>query len=92
MGLGPETFGILVNQKTANNPYNQLCESAYNEYHHILITVGLAGLISYLVFIFENVRRCLYCKDSHHILWHYMYSIQAIVNINFLLSHLYSGF
>jgi len=74
-------------KKTANNPYNQLFDSAHNEYLHMLTTVGLAGLIAYLVFIFENVRRCLYYRDKSPYIIAIMfgvicYSVQAFVNIN----------
>lgn len=87
VGFGPETFGILVLQKTANNPYNQLFDSAHNEYLHMLTTVGLAGLIAYLLFIFEYVRRCLFYKDKSPYIMALMfgiicYSTQALVNIN----------
>ncbi|CUX40608.1 O-Antigen ligase [Clostridium sp. C105KSO15] len=87
VGFGPDTFGILVMKKTANNPYNQLFDSAHNEYLHMLTTIGLAGLIAYLVFIFEYVRRCLYYKDKSPYIMALMfgiicYSTQALVNIN----------
>jgi energy-converting hydrogenase Eha subunit C len=87
VGFGPDTFGILVMKKTANNPYNQLFDSAHNEYLHMLTTVGLAGLIAYLVFIFENVRRCFYYRDKSPYIIAIMfgvicYSVQAFVNIN----------
>ncbi|MSS10809.1 O-antigen ligase domain-containing protein [Clostridium sp. WB02_MRS01] len=87
VGFGPETFGILVMKKTANNPYNQLFDSAHNEYLHMLTTVGLAGLSAYLVFIFEAVRRCLHYKNKSPYIMALMfgiicYSIQALVNLN----------
>lgn len=87
VGFGPDTFGILVMQKTANNPYNQLFDSAHNEYLHMLTTVGLAGLIAYLIFIFEYIRKCLLYKDKSPYIMALMfgiicYSIQALVNIN----------
>jgi len=87
VGFGPDTFGILVRQKTANNPYNQLFDSAHNEYLHMLTTVGLAGLIAYLIFIFEYIRKCLFYKDKSPYIMALMfgiicYSIQALVNIN----------
>lgn len=87
VGYGPETFGILVRQKTANNPYNQLFDSAHNEYLHMLTTVGLAGLIAYFIFVFDYVRRCLLYKCKSPYIMALMfgvicYSIQALVNIN----------
>lgn len=87
IGFGPETFGILVMQKTANNPYNQLFDNAHNEYLHMLTTVGFAGLTAYLIFIFGYVRRCFYYRDKTTYIIAIMfsvicYSVQALVNLN----------
>lgn len=87
IGFGPETFGILIMRKTANNPYNLLFDNAHNEYLHILTTVGLAGLISYLSFIFGYIRDCLQYKNKNPYIMAIMfgvicYSAQAFVNIN----------
>lgn len=87
VGFGPETFGILVMQKTANNPYKELFDSAHNEYLHMLTTVGIAGLTSYLIFIFGYIRDILYYKRSNpyfiSIMFGVMcYSVQAFVNLN----------
>lgn len=87
VGYGPETFGILVMQKTANNPYKQLFDNAHNEYLHMLTTIGVAGLMAYLIFIFGYVKRCLYCRDKTPYIIAMMfgvicYSIQAFVNLN----------
>ena len=87
IGFGPETFGILIMRKTANNPYNLLFDNAHNEYLHILTTVGLAGLISYLSFIFGYIRTCLQYKNKNPYIIAIMfgvicYSAQAFVNIN----------
>lgn len=87
VGFGPETFGILIMEKTANNPYNQLFDSAHNEYLHMLTTVGLAGLISYLIFVFGFIRKCIYYKNKNPYIMAIMfgvicYSVQAFVNIN----------
>lgn len=87
VGYGPETFGILVMHKTANNPYNQLFDSAHNEYLHMLTTVGFAGLIAYLSFIIGYIRNCLHYKSKNPYIMAMMfgvicYSIQAFVNLN----------
>lgn len=87
VGYGPETFGILVMHKTANNPYNQLFDSAHNEYLHMLTTVGFTGLIAYLSFIIRYIRNCLHCKSKNPYIMAMMfgvicYSIQAFVNLN----------
>lgn len=87
VGYGPETFGILVLQKTANNPYNELFDSAHNEYLHLLTTVGIAGLISYLGFIISVIKRGIKIgrKNSYVmavIFGVFCYSAQAMVNLN----------
>ncbi len=86
-GFGPETFGILLLQKTMNNPYHELFDSAHNEYLHLLITVGIAGLSSYLIFIVAYIKRCFNYKNKNHYVIAiafgvFCYSIQAFVNLN----------
>lgn len=44
---GPETFGILLLRKTANNPFSEIFDSAHNEYLHLLLTIGVLGLTVY---------------------------------------------
>ena len=87
IGFGPETFGILILQKTANNPYNEVFDSAHNEYLHLLTTVGFLGLISYLSFVIGVIVRGI----KYHINKPYIvavlfgvvcYSVQAFVNLN----------
>ncbi|WP_313074618.1 O-antigen ligase family protein [Lacrimispora sp.] len=87
IGFGPETFGIFLLQKTANNPYNQLFDSAHNEYLHLLVTVGFAGLISYLLFVISNIwNSCRYRRNNPYTIavafGVICYSVQAFVNIN----------
>ncbi|WP_394523290.1 O-antigen ligase family protein [Lacrimispora sp. JR3] len=87
VGYGPETFGILMLQKTTNNPYNEIFDSAHNEYLHLLITVGIVGMLSYLSFIVGVVKRGirLYINDSYVmavIFGIVCYSVQAFVNLN----------
>lgn len=87
VGFGPETFGILMLQKTANNPFKEIFDSAHNEYLHLLTTVGAFGLISYLSFVIGVVVRGI----RYHINKPYIlailfgiicYSVQAFVNLN----------
>lgn len=86
-GYGPETFGILLLAKTANNPYKLLFDSAHNEYIQLLLTVGFAGLLSYLMFLICSIQNCIKCRRNNP---YFMavtfgiicYSIQAVVNIN----------
>lgn len=63
IGYGPETFGILLLKKTANNPFNRVFDNAHNEYLHCLLTVGIAGLISYTAFLTASIARCFKEKN-----------------------------
>ena len=87
IGYGPETFGILVMKKTADNIYGELFDSAHNEYLHLLTTVGLAGLLAYISFItaivIQAIRR--YSKNPYimaAVFGIVCYSVQALVNLN----------
>jgi hypothetical protein len=87
IGFGPETFGIFLLQKTANNPYNEMFDSAHNEYLHLLITVGITGLLSYVVFVISIICNSLRCsKNNPYIIAIVFgvicYSVQAFVNLN----------
>lgn len=87
IGFGPETFGIFILQRTANNPYKELFDSAHNEYLHLLITVGIAGLGSYLIFIVSNIVNSLRLNKNNPVVIAIVfgiicYSVQAFVNLN----------
>ena len=87
IGFGPETFGIFILQRTANNPYNEIFDSAHNEYLHLLITVGIAGLGSYLMFVISNIINSLRLNKNNPFVIAIVfgiicYSIQAFVNLN----------
>nr|WP_288826248.1 O-antigen ligase family protein [uncultured Clostridium sp.] len=86
IGYGPETFGILILRATANNKYNELFDSAHNEYLHMLVTVGIFGLTSYIVFLFSFIRSCFSYKKNYYIIAIAFavicYSVQAFVNLN----------
>lgn len=86
IGYGPETFGILILRATSNNKYNELFDSAHNEYLHMLITVGILGLTSYILFILSIIKSCLkkkVNKDFIAIAFAIIcYSSQAFVNLN----------
>ena len=86
-GFGPETFGIFLLNKTAHNQYNEIFDNAHNEYIQLLITVGIAGLVSYLIFIFGFVKNCICNKHKNEYILAVTigvicYSIQAFVNLN----------
>lgn len=86
VGSGPETFGILISSKTKFNPYNQLFDSAHNEYLQILLTLGITGLISFLLFILASIKKCFSYKNSLYVeaiaFGIICYSVQAFVNLN----------
>lgn len=87
VGYGPETFGILLLQKTANNPYKEIFDSAHNEYLHTLLTVGLLGLIAYVISLFAFIRGCFSNRRNNAYIAALAfgvicYSTQAFVNLN----------
>ena len=87
VGFGPETFGILLMHKTYNNPYNEIFDAAHNEYLQFLLTVGIIGVSSYVMFILAYIKKCFSCGDKNPykiaiVFGVICYSIQAFVNLN----------
>lgn len=87
VGYGPETFGILLLKKTAGNPYNEIFDSAHNEYLHTLLTVGILGLTFYLISLIIFIKNCFRNKNNNPYLIAVSfgvicYSVQAFVNLN----------
>ncbi|NNJ32988.1 O-antigen ligase family protein [Lacrimispora defluvii] len=87
VGYGPETFGILLLKKTAKNPYNELFDSAHNEYLHTLITVGILGLTFYVSALITFIKNCFDVKYKNTYILAIAfgvicYSVQAFVNLN----------
>lgn len=89
-GYGPDTFGII----TVNNYYEEMIsrysekfDSAHNEYLQYLVTIGIAGLISYLALLFTSMRQMI-CKSKHTpvlmaiVFALLSYGAQAAVNIS----------
>ena len=86
-GFGPDTFGIVLLDKTQGNIYGEIFDNAHNEYLHYLITVGITGLIAYLVFIISFIVRVIRKagKNQYIVAVFFAvicYSIQAFVNLN----------
>lgn len=87
VGFGPDTFGIIMLNKTSGNIYKEFFDNAHNEYLHYLITVGVAGLAAYVVFLFSLCTRMLrFQKRQVWILAIFIaiacYLTQAFVNLN----------
>lgn len=87
VGYGPETFGILVLRKTAGNSYNEIFDSAHNEYLHSLITVGILGLTFYVSALVMFIKSCFNGKNNNPYIVAIAfgvicYSTQAFVNLN----------
>lgn len=88
-GFGPDTFGILVKPDTAEGVqrYDQIFDSAHNEYLQYFLTIGPLGLAAYLGFLGTSIwtmirhgKRNIYaagCAFSA-----LCYGAQAMVNIN----------
>lgn len=86
-GFGPDTFGIVLLDKTKGNIYGEIFDNAHNEYLHYLITVGVAGLIAYLVFMISFVIRAIRKVEKNKYVAAALfavlcYSTQAFVNLN----------
>ena len=61
-GYGPDTFGIMTvknNYREMVERYNEIFDSAHNEYLQYFITIGPLGLISYLVLLVSSVMRLI---------------------------------
>ncbi len=87
IGYGPETFGILLIRKTADNPYKEIFDSAHNEYLQILITMGIAGLTTYIAALIIFLKNCLKNNQENTYVVAIAfgvicYSTQAFVNLN----------
>ena len=87
VGYGPETFGILLLSKTMDNPYNEVFDSAHNEYIHSLITVGILGMAFYVLALIVFIKRCYNEKNNNPYILAIAfgvicYSVQAFVNLN----------
>ncbi len=89
-GYGPDTFGIVTrsnNYQEMVQRYNEIFDSAHNEYLQYLVTIGPFGLLAYLAIhaaaiiqvIKEKMKQPLYVAALFAVL---CYAFQAAVNIN----------
>lgn len=90
-GYGPDLFLWIMSYYYSGNEVRNglrvVYDSAHNEYLHYLITIGVAGLTSYLVFLVSAIVRLMkrmkgkpeVAAVAFAVL---AYAIQAVVNIN----------
>jgi len=86
-GFGPETFGILMRYYFSKDMEQVLFDNAHNEYMHYLITIGVAGMMSYIVFMVSAVvqmARNLKGRPEVAAVMFALaaYMVQALVNLN----------
>lgn len=87
LGFGPDTFGIVLLDKTKGNIYGQIYDNAHNEYLHYLITVGIIGLAAYLTFLLSFVIRIIRKAGENKYMVAAFFAVicyctQAFVNLN----------
>lgn len=89
-GYGPDTFALLMQYyfpASQENGTLVIYDSAHNEYLHYLVTIGAAGMISYIVFMVSSVAAMAKRMKEEPLAAAIMlvvlaYMTQAIVNIN----------
>lgn len=88
-GFGPDTFGFITDTfyRDMITVTGQEFDSAHNEYLQFLVTIGISGLLSYLVFLGSLIQKLIKAgKENPYvrgILWAIIcYLFQALVNIN----------
>lgn len=88
-GHGPDTFGILTVTKIGDE-MPQRFENAHNEYLQYFMTIGLTGLIAYVVFLGSAIYcMCKNVKTKPYIIGCCFavicYMTQAVVNISVVI-------
>lgn len=89
VGYGPETFGILMlnhNMELVQST-GTIFDNAHNEYLQYLVTMGIGGLLSYLVFVGMVLKRLVTLTVQKPSALAMAFAIicylaQAVVNIN----------
>ena len=89
-GYGPDTFGIITHEN--NMPemvdrYQEVFDSAHNEYLQYFVTIGPLGLLSYLAIHVTAVVQVFRTKRNNPLIVAALfavlcYAFQAFVNIN----------
>lgn len=89
-GYGPDTFGIITVRNYYDemvSRYNEIFDSAHNEYLQYLITIGIAGLVAYLTLLFTSIMEMVRVSKNRPVLIAITFAIicygaQAAVNIS----------
>ena len=89
-GYGADTFALLMQYYFPADMQNGkmvIFDSAHNEYLHYLVTIGFAGMASYIVFMMSSVVAMAKRMKEQPVVAAVMlavlaYMIQATVNIN----------
>lgn len=89
-GFGPDTFGIvtvLSYYEEMATRYGVVFDSAHNEYLQYLVTIGIAGLVSYLFLLLSSIVRMIRISKKNPVLIAVVFAIlcygaQALVNIS----------
>ena len=86
-GYGPDTYYIITMDRFFDflyqNDYGYF-DSVHNEYLEYMLTVGIAGLIAYLAFLYTSAKSMLCSKECGAkmiAVGVIAYAVQAIVNI-----------
>lgn len=90
-GYGPETFGILTTKEfltdMIHSTQGQIFDNAHNEYLQYLVTIGILGLITYVLFLMTAVWRMSKKRNKNKYITGCLfavlcYGVQALVNLN----------
>lgn len=89
-GYGPDTFGIITVKNHYNDMvsrYNEIFDSAHNEYLQYLITIGIVGLVSYLALLGTSIYEMIKAVKKQPVIMAITFAIicygaQAAVNIS----------
>lgn len=89
-GFGPDTFGIvtvLPRRAEMISKYNEIYDSAHNEYLQYLITIGISGLCSYIAVLVLSIRKMVTAARKNPAYMAVVYAVicygaQAFVNIS----------
>lgn len=89
-GYGPDTFGIITVRNYYDemvSKYNEIFDSAHNEYLQYLITIGITGLAAYLALLFTSIIEMIKAAKKRPVMMAISFAIicygaQAAVNIS----------